>query len=133
MSESEEPLWLSKSLVLALHARTVERFGGSANVRDETLLESALSRPKHIYQYNETASIHDLAAAYGSGIIRSHPFVDGNKRTGALVIRSFLYKNGYTFSPDEAELVRAMTGTAAGRMTEDNLAGWIEACTSRAS
>ena len=96
-------------------------------------MESALSRPKQVHHYNKGATIYDLAAVYGSGIIRNHPFMDGNKRAGALAVRSFLYKNGYVFSPSEAELVQAMKGVAEGRIEEDALASWIKSCTTRAS
>ncbi|OTE95527.1 hypothetical protein BCS42_01150 [Crenothrix sp. D3] len=75
----KEPIWLSKALMLAAHKHIIAETGGSEGVRDETLLESALSRPKNAYHY-EQVDIFDLAATYAVGISSNHPFVDGNKR-----------------------------------------------------
>jgi death-on-curing protein len=120
-----EPTWLPKKLVLALHAETLHRFGGSSGVRDEGRLESALDRPRNQYAYGEP-SVFDLAAAYAYGIVRNHPFVDGNKRTGLLAARAFLFQHGYRLDPEEPETVRVMRQIAAGERSETALAEWLE-------
>ena len=85
----KEPVWLLESAVLAVHSMTIARFGGTDGVRDRGLLESALARPSNIYQYDHSAQIAQLAAAYAGGIIQNHPFVDGNKRTGLARLEGF--------------------------------------------
>ena len=89
----KEPIWLLHAAVLALHAECLQAFGGSDGVRDPGLLESALARPQHLFHY-EQADLCALAAAYGHGIAKNHPFVDGNKRIGAALFLWFLEKNG---------------------------------------
>lgn len=123
----KEPIWLALPLVHTLHAETLSQFGGSAGVRDEGLLESALGKPQNVFAYAEAPSLFRLAAAYCSGIVRNHPFVDGNKRTGLLAARAFLFLNGYTLSPEsEAETVRMIEDVATGDVDEDALAAWME-------
>ena len=119
-----EPKWLSKDMVLALHAMSVAEFGGAAGIRDEGLLESALDRPKNLFAYGDGPSLFELAAAYCAGIVKNHPFLDGNKRAGDLAIRSFLLRNGYLFEPDEADEVVMIMALAAGETDEETLAGW---------
>ena len=123
---TSEPTWLSESLVRALHAESLDRFGGTAGIRDRGLLESALGRPRNRHAYGDSPSIHELAAAYCFGIVSNHSFVDGNKRAGLLAARAFLFQNGYQFAPDEAETVRVIEGVAAGEVSEGELAAWIE-------
>ena len=124
-SESNEPAWLSKKLVLAMHAETLQQFGGTAGLRDEGRLESALSRPQNRYAFADPSRF-ELAAAYCHGIVRNHPFVDGNKRTGLLAARAFLFRNGHRLDPDEAEMVRVVERVASGEVSEEELAQWIE-------
>ena len=124
-SQDDAPAWLSKKFVLALHAETLQQFGGSAGLRDEGRLESALSRPQNRYAFADP-SLFKLAAAYCHGIVRNHPFVDGNKRTGLLTARVFLFRNGYQLDPDEAEMVQIVERVAAGEVGEEELAQWIE-------
>ena len=123
--ESNEPAWLSKKLVLAMHAETLQQFGGTTGLRDEGRLESALSRPQNRYTFADP-SLFELAAAYCHGIVRNHPFVDGNKRTGLLAARAFLFRNGHRLDPDEADMVRIVERVAAGEVSEEELAQWIE-------
>ena len=125
MPLESEPKWLKKELVLLLHQQSIARFGGSTGIRDAGLLESALSRAQQRYTYDETADIFDLVAIYCSAIIRNHPFVDGNKRSGLLAARSFLFVNGYIFEPDEIETVQMIEGHAASQVNEDLLVSWI--------
>jgi len=124
-SSEDEPEWLPKKLVLALHAETLHRFGGTEGLRDEGRLESALDRPRNQHAYGDPA-VFDLAAAYCHGIIRNHPFVDGNKRTGLLAARAFLFRNGYQLDPDEADMVQVAERVASGKVEENELTDWIE-------
>ena len=124
-SQDDAPAWLSKKFVLALHAETLQQFGGTTGLRDEGRLESALSRPQNRYAFADP-SLFELAAAYCHGIVRNHPFVDGNKRTGLLAARAFLFRNGYRLDPDEAEMVQIVERVAAGEVSEEELAQWIE-------
>ena len=120
-----EPKWLTVQLVQAIHSLAVAEFGGSHGVRDMGLLESALDRPRNLYAYGDDPTLFDLAAAYCTGIVKNHPFIDGNKRTGDLSARAFLFRNGYLFEPDEADEVNTIVALAAGEIEEDTLARWI--------
>lgn len=120
-----EPKWLTKDMILALHAMSVAEFGGTAGIRDDGLLESALDRPKNLFVYGDNPSIFKLAAACCTGIVKNHPFLDGNKRAGDLAIRAFLLRNGHLYEPDEANEVVMIMGLAAGTVDEDALAIWI--------
>ena len=121
----KEPTWLSIAQVLMLHAESLKLFGGSPGIRDRGLLESALGRPQNRWHYEQPISLFELAAAYAFGIAKNHAFVDGNKRASLLAIRSFLFLNGYRFSPDEIETVTTIEGLAEGTVTEEILALWI--------
>ncbi len=120
-----EPKWLTAQLVQAIHTQAVAEFGGSHGVRDMGLLESALDRPRNLYAYGDDPTLFDLAAAYCTGIVKNHPFIDGNKRTGDLIARAFLFRNGYLFEPDETDEVNMIVALAAGEIEEDGLARWI--------
>ena len=123
----QEPRWLSIIQVRMLHAESIQLFGGSPGIRDVALLESALDRAKNTWHYDETVSLFELAGAYGFGIAKNHRFIDGDKRTLLLAIRSFLFVNGYHFNPEEVETVTVIEGIEAGRVDETHLADWIEA------
>ena len=116
-----------------LHAESLKQFGGSAGLRDQGLLESALARPRNRWHYEHPDTLFELAASYGFGIAKNHAFVDGNKRTSLLAIRAFLFSNGYHFSPDEIESVTTIEGLAEGSVDEDLLARWIEDNSSKRS
>ncbi len=120
-----QPKWLTVQMVLALHAEGVARFGGTAEVRDAGLLESAVERARNLYAYGDDPSLFDLAAATCAGIVKNHPFVDGNKRAGALAATAFLDLNGYDLQPAEPEVVTIIMALAAGEIEEDTLARWI--------
>ena len=120
-----EPRWLTVEIVRALHAEGVARFGGSAELRDGGLLESGLERARNLYAYGDDPRHFDLAAAICTGILKNHPFVDGNKRAGALAAAAFLDLNGYDFHPPEVEVVTMIMGLAAGEVDEDMMARWI--------
>lgn len=127
-----EPLWLDISIVRAIHHRSIARFGGAAEIRDQGLLESAIERPRNLLAYGDDPSIFDLAAAYCAGIVNNHPFVDGNKRAGLLAAHAFLDMNGQIFRPVEADAVKVIMALAAGEIDESGLAGWFnEYCSSR--
>lgn len=121
---SEEPEWLSKEDVLRAHSRELRIFGGAPGIRDEGGLESALGRPLNKWQY-ENAELPELAAAYAFGIIRNHPFVDGNKRAGFVSMLAFLLLNKIEFAPEPLEAAAIILGVAAGEIDEAGLARWI--------
>ena len=120
-----EPIWLTEVQVRMLHAEAINLFGGAHGIRDQSLLESALGRPRNMWAFAESVSLPELAAAYGFGIAKNHAFVDGNKRTALLAIRAFLFRNGLLFEPTEVEAVSTIEGLAAGSVKEQALADWI--------
>lgn len=117
--------WLLNGVVLALHDEQLAEHGGSLGVRDADLLSSALARPQNQVAYGNP-SVFDLAAAYAFGIIRNHPFVDGNKRTGFLAAYVFLDLNGIEFTAPEDEAVVAVMALAAGEMQEAGFSEWLK-------
>lgn len=117
--------WLTRRMVEAFHRESLARFGGADGVRDEGLLESALARAQNRAAYEDDPPIFALAADYCFGIVRNHPFVDGNKRAGLLSARVFLALNGYRFEPDEAMTVEMIRGLAAGEVEHEALADWF--------
>ncbi len=126
-------IWLTSQIVLAIHDEQLSQFGGAEGLRDSGLLDSALARPINRLHYDSKATIFDLAAALGAGIIANHPFVDGNKRTGLLSIHAFLYLNGWIFDPLQEDEVRIILSLAAGEMKEGELAEWIKASSAKES
>lgn len=121
---NEEPEWLDIDLVLDFHAEQLALFGGADGIRDRGLLESALARPINKFGYGETG-IATLAAAYGFGIARNHPFIDGNKRTALASIIVFLGLNGLDLDAPQGAATAMIFSLAAGEITEDVLARWI--------
>ena len=117
-------LWLRHSVAIAVHEFQLAEHGGMTGVRDHGLLASALGRPENLAAYG-TPDVSDLAAAYGYGISRNHPFLDGNKRTGFVAMLMFLRLNGYQLIADDANKVLTMLAVAAGEMTEADFANWI--------
>ena len=118
-----EITWIDKHETLAIHAQQLAAHGGSDGVRDEGLLESALARPLNLLAYSEeTPSLARLAAAYGFGIARNHPFVDGNKRTALVVALTFLLVNGLRMTAPKEDRYFAFYDLAAGKLSEDGLA-----------
>mgnify|MGYP000969843656 CR=1 FL=1 len=113
-----EPIWIDEADVLAIHDRLLAEHGGAEGLRDESVLRSALGRPHHHRSYAE-ADIVDLAAVYTAGIVRNHPFVDGNKRTGFVIGILFLELNGYAFQASEESAAQAVLQLAAGTMSEE--------------
>lgn len=123
-------LWIDKHQTLAIHDEQLAEHGGSGGIRDEGLLESALARPLNLVAYSESApSLVQLAASYGFGIARNHPFVDGNKRTALVVTLTFLLVNGLAVTAPKEDRYFIFYDLAAGKLSEDGLAQWLEANT----
>jgi death-on-curing protein len=120
----DAPRWIGRAVVLALHDEQLAEHGGAAGLRDAGLLDSALDRPKNLLAYG-TPDLAALAAAYGFGLIRNHPFVDGNKRVAFVVTETFLALAGQEIAADAAECLSAWLSLAAGEMPEDELAAWL--------
>jgi death on curing protein len=119
-----EPFWLTVAMIVAIHDEQLAIHGGSAGLRDQSLLESALDRPRNKWAY-EQAALPELAAAYGYGIARNHPFIDCNKRTALLAIYTFLGVNDVDFVVPEADAAAMILSLAAGEVSEESLARWI--------
>ncbi|MHC4050037.1 type II toxin-antitoxin system death-on-curing family toxin [Bradyrhizobium sp. 25ACV] len=119
-----EPFWLTRRIIIAIHDEQLAIHGGASGLRDEGMLESALDRPRNKWSY-ESADLPELAAAYAFGIARNHPFVDGNKRTSLLALYTFLGVNGIDFVVPEAEAAAIILSLAAGEVSEENLTRWI--------
>ncbi|SBT06925.1 Death-on-curing protein [Candidatus Accumulibacter aalborgensis] len=122
-----EPLWIEERDALALHDRLLALHGGAAGVRDDTLLKSALARPQQVEAYAAAPDIIDLATAYTAGIVRNHPFIDGNKRTGFVIGILFLELNGYRFTASEEDATQAILKLAAGMLDETGYADFLRA------
>jgi len=121
-----EPIWITAELTLAIHNRQLAEHGGIEGVRDEGLLSSALARPKHLLAYSkDTPDVASFAAAYGFGIARNHPFLDGNKRTAAVVCETFIELNGYQLTADDKTTYLTFLQLAEGTLSEEALAEWI--------
>ena len=120
----EEPEWLDIDIVLDFHAEQLALFGGADGMRDRGLLESALARPINKFGYGES-DLAALAAAYGFGIARNHPFIDGNKRTALASMIVFLGLNGLDLDAPREAVTAMVLSLAAGEITEDILARWI--------
>jgi death on curing protein len=118
----KEPVWIDERDALTLHDRLLALHGGAVGLRDDGLLKSALARPQQHFAYAESPDIVDMAAAYTSGIVRNHPFVDGNKRTGFVVGVLFLELNGYRFNASEEDAAQMVLELASGNLDE---AGYI--------
>jgi death-on-curing protein len=118
--------WVTSAVVHAIHDAQIAEHGGSPGVRDLNLLEPALARPQHLAAYGDPEpDVAALAAAYAFGIARNHAFVDGNKRTSAVVTRTFLILNGYDVSADEATRLQIWSDLGAGTLGEKELAEWL--------
>ncbi|HEV3114121.1 MAG TPA: type II toxin-antitoxin system death-on-curing family toxin [Candidatus Binataceae bacterium] len=124
-----EPEWIDETDVLAIHERALAEHGGAPGLRDENLLLSALARPRQLHTYNEAADMIEMAVAFIAGIVRNHPFVDGNKRTGFVAGILFLELNGVRFTAPEAEATKAMLDLASGALNEGGFATWLRSYT----
>ncbi len=122
-----EPRWLGRLAVDEAHFRQIREHGGIHGLRDENLLESALARPRQRWHHQDDASLAELAGAYGFGLVRNHPYVDGNKRVALVVMVAFLERNGAELTATNADALSTMLALAAGELTEGELADWIGA------
>ena len=122
----KRPVWVQRETILILHEQLVAAFGGTGGIRDEGLFDSALARPQNLFAYSKP-TVFDLAASYAFGLLKNHPFVDGNKRIGFAVAALFLELNGYRFQAAEAEVVVRTLALAAGADTEADNAVWLKA------
>ena len=120
----KRPAWIRPETVLALHEQLLAEFGGASGLRDAALFESALARPQNRLAYGKP-SLFDLAASYGYGLIKNHPFIDGNKRIGFAVTVLFLELNGCHFRGTEADATVQTLAVAAGDKTEREFSRWL--------
>jgi death-on-curing protein len=121
---AQQWIWVTLDVAIAAHREQLAEHGGGDGVRDMTLLESAMARPQNVAAYGDP-DVAELAASYAFGIARNHPFVDGNKRTAAVVSETFLMLNGHELTVSDAELVVTFLALAAGEMPEEELAIWF--------
>ena len=122
-----EPVWIEERDVLAIHDRLLAAHGGAPGLRDEGLLQSALARPRQHYAYTDSPDTIEMAALYTSGIVRNHPFVDGNKRAGFVVGILFLELNGFGFNASEEDATQAVLNLASGALDEAAFTSWVRA------
>lgn len=116
--------WISKQALLLLHDESLAEHGGASGIRDEGLLESALARPENLAAYGEP-DLAALAAAYGFGLAKNHPFIDGNKRAAFLAVGLFLALNGQRLVVPQAEATATVLALAASKITEEAFAAWL--------
>jgi len=121
---NESWVWIDPNVLYAVHDEQLAEHGGGAGVRDAGLFESALARPVNLAHYGEPDAA-DLAAAYGFGIARNHPFIDGNKRTAFVAVELFLALNGWDLLASDADCIVTMLGVAAGDLEESVFAAWL--------
>ena len=122
-----EPIWINLRIIKAFHDRQINEYGGLPGLRDEGLPVSALSRPENAYHYSDPKpDVAELAAAYGFGLAKNHPFNDANKRTAFIAMRLFLKLNGYDLAASPKEKYTTIIGVAVSDYSEDELAQWIK-------
>ena len=121
-------IWIRKDTVLAIHDEQLAEHGGESGIRSEALLDSALDRPKNKVHYGRPSAAA-LAVAYAFGLLKNHPFLDGNKRTAAVVSELFLNLHNIELRPTDAQIVETIAGVAAGRISEEELISFFEAHT----
>jgi death-on-curing protein len=119
------PKWIDRRALVLLHGETLAEHGGLPGLRDEGALDASLARPRHLHTYEPKVDLARLGAAYGFGIVRNHPFNDGNKRAGFLAIGLFLARNGLDLTAEPMEAIAVILRLAEGKMTELELAWWI--------
>ena len=124
-------MWLNRVAIDAIHNEQVREHGGLPGLRDENALESALARPKQKWHCHNDADVATLAAAYGVGLAKIHPYRDGNKRIGFLALATFLGLNGYELQATDADVVTEIVALAAGEVSEAQLAEWVRGHSAR--
>ena len=128
---TREPQWLNRVAVDAIQSDQIREHGGLPGIRDENALESALARPRQKWHYAERTDVPVLAAAYAFGLVKNHPYRDGNKRIGFLAMVTFLGVNAHDFVAEDAEVVARIVSVADGSLSETDLANWIRQRTTR--
>ena len=121
----KQPVWLGRTLIEAIHMDQIREHGGRPGLRDAGILDSALARPRKVWEYTDDADLATLAAEYGFGIARNHPFIDGNKRVGLAAPNVFLILNGFEIEADEPDVVNKVVRLADGHLTRPKFAEWI--------
>jgi death-on-curing protein len=121
----KEPYWLDQDALIAVHTQLLARFGGLEGIRDEGMLDSALNRPQQLFHYGNP-SLFELAASYATGLVKNHPFLDGNKRIGFMAAYVFLGVNGYRLNAPEEEAVIMTRDLAASETDEAAYAAWLQ-------
>ena len=124
MNDSHFWIWVDRDILLALHDESLAEHGGASGIRDAGLFESALNRPLNLIHY-ATPDVAELAASYGYGLAKNHPFIDGNKRAALLGIGLFLMMNDYRLIATQDDAANTILALAAGELTEEALAQWI--------
>ena len=119
------PKWVDRRALILLHGETLAEHGGLPGLRDRGALDASLARPLHLHTYEPESDLARLAAAYGFGIVRNHPFNDGNKRAGFLAVGLFLERNNRELTADTVEAIAVILRLAEGKLTELELAEWI--------
>jgi death on curing protein len=123
--KKKEPLWIEERDAFAIHDRLLALHGGATGLRDPGLLQSALARPRQHYSYADASDVIEMAALYTAGIVRNHPFIDGNKRTGFVIGVLFLELHGFVFKASEEDATQAVMALAAGTLDEAGYAAWL--------
>jgi len=123
--KKKEPVWIEERDVLAIHDRLLALYGGATGLRDRGLLQSALARPRQHHAYANSSDVVEMAALYTAGIVRNHPFVDGNKRTGFVIGVLFLELHGFDFKASEEDATQAVMALAAGTFDEAGYTAWL--------
>ena len=119
-----EPNWVDRQVLIAIQNELLNRFGGLAGIRDEGLLDSAINKPKNLFAYGQP-TVFELAASYAMGLVKNHPFLDGNKRIGFMAAYVFLGANGWSLEATEEEAVLETLALAAGERAEADYAAWL--------
>jgi death on curing protein len=117
--------WIRRDVLISIHKEQISEHGGADGIRDEGLFDSALARPENLVAYGDPDPF-ELAALYAAGIVKNHPFIDGNKRTGFIAGAIFLELNGYILSASNAEVVEITLSLAAGEVNEEEFAFWLK-------
>jgi death-on-curing protein len=122
----KEPVWVNERDVMAIHDRLLALHGGAAGLRDRGLLQSAIARPRQHHTYSARVDLVELSAIYVSGIVRNHPFLDGNKRAGFVAGVLFLEINGFQFVASEADATQAVLSLASSTLDEEGFRVWLQ-------
>jgi death-on-curing protein len=120
-----EPVWINKAALMLAHRQALAEYGGLEGIRDEGLLESALARPENLYAYEGIKDVSRLAVSYAVGILRNHPFADGNKRAAFIALNIFLGCNGLRLKVDAFEAGNTFFAAASGEISEEDLGAWV--------